>query len=63
VADKQHETPTKFLDRRVVERYLRKGLLDEKEYARILKTLPDAGEKAVKVDTEFTPASEIGPAR
>jgi hypothetical protein len=63
VADKQHEIPTKFLDRRVVERYLRKGLLDEKEYARILKSLPDATEKAVKVDTEFTPAAEIGPAR
>jgi hypothetical protein len=63
VADKQHEIPTKYLDRRVVERYLRKGLLDDKEYARILKSLPDLGERAVKVETEFTPTGEIGPAR
>jgi len=63
VADKQHELPLKYLDRRVVERYVKKGLVDEKEYARLLKTLPDLQEKASTVDTEFTTADELGPAR
>jgi len=63
VADKQHEFPNKYLDRRVVERYLKKGLIDEKEYARLLKALPDLADRAVKVDTEFTTADELGPAR
>jgi hypothetical protein len=63
VADKQHELPLKYLDRRVVERYVKKGLVDEKEYARLLKTLPDLAEKAQTVDTEFTDADELGPAR
>jgi hypothetical protein len=63
VADKQHELPPKYLDRRVVERYVKKGLVDEKEYARLLKTLPDLAEKAETVDTEFTTADELGPAR
>ena len=63
VADKQHELPLKYLDRRVVERYVKKGLVDEKEYARLLKTLPDLQEKASTVDTESTTADELGPAR
>jgi hypothetical protein len=63
VADKQHELPLKYLDRRVVERYVKKGLVDEKEYARLMKTLPDLAEKASTVDTEFTTADELGPAR
>jgi hypothetical protein len=63
VADKQHDLPLKYLDRRVVERYIKKGLVDEKEYARLLKTLPDLAEKAAKVETDFTSADELGPAR
>jgi len=63
VADKQHDLPMKYLDRRVVERYLKKGLIDEKEYARLLKSLPDLAEKAAKVETDFSSADELGPAR
>jgi hypothetical protein len=51
------------LDRRVVERYLKTGKLDEKEYQKYLKTLPDLTEGASKVDTEFEPAGELGPSR
>ncbi len=57
------DLPVKFYDRRVVERYLKKGLLDEKEHARYLKTLPDLQESASKIDTEFTSIGELGPAR
>jgi hypothetical protein len=63
VAEKQHDLPAKYLDRRVVERYMKKGLLDEKEYARLLKALPDLAEKAAKVETDFSSTDELGPAR
>ncbi|HEX9576078.1 MAG TPA: hypothetical protein VF994_18445 [Myxococcales bacterium] len=63
MADKQHDLPLKYLDRRVVERYIKKGLVDEKEYARLLKTLPDLAEKAAKVETDFSSTDELGPAR
>lgn len=63
MAEKQHDLPPKYLDRRVVERYIKKGLLDEKEYARLLKGLPDLAEKAARVETDFSSADELGPAR
>jgi hypothetical protein len=63
VAEKQHELPLKYLDRRVVERYIKKGLVDEKEYARLLKSLPDSSEKAATVETDFSTTDELGPAR
>jgi hypothetical protein len=63
VADKQHDLPQKYLDRRVVERYMKKGFIDEKEYARLIKALPDLAEKAATVQTDFTTADELGPAR
>ena len=63
MADKQHEIPIRQLDRRVAERYLKKGLLDEKEYQRYLKSLPDLAEKATRIETEFQTEGEIGPAR
>ncbi len=44
---------TKYLDKRVVQRYVRKGTVDEKEYERHLKSLPDLEEKAVPVESEF----------
>ena len=34
----------KHIDKRVVNRYLRKGVVDEKEYAGFLKALPDLEE-------------------
>jgi hypothetical protein len=63
VADKQHDPPVRQIDRRVVERYLKKGLLDEKEYQRYLKALPDLADKATRIETEFQTEGEIGPAR
>jgi hypothetical protein len=63
VAEKQHELPMRYLDRRVVERYMKKGLIDEKEYARLLKALPDLAERAAAVETDFSTTDELGPAR
>lgn len=41
----------KFLDRRTIERYLRSGQIDEKEYEKYLKALPDSADKATPVET------------
>jgi pantothenate kinase len=55
VAEKKEEIPIQYLDRRVVERYLKKGLLDEKDYQRYLKALEDLTAKAGSVETELGP--------
>ena len=41
----------KQIDRRVVQRYLRKGIVDEKEYAAWLKALPDLADDALPVES------------
>ncbi|HEU4382302.1 MAG TPA: hypothetical protein VFR85_02270 [Anaeromyxobacteraceae bacterium] len=43
----------KLVDKRVAQRYLRKGLLDEKEYERHLKSLEDLADQAVPVESEM----------
>jgi hypothetical protein len=43
----------KLVDRRVVQRYVQKGLLDEKAYEQYLKKLPDVSEQAVPVESEI----------
>ena len=63
MADKKDEIPIEYLDCRVVERYIKRGLLDEKEYARHLKALEDLAEQAGSVETEFTSDGELGPSR
>ena len=63
MADKKDEIPIQYLDCRVVERYIKRGLLDEKEYARHLKALEDLAEQAGSVETEFTSDGELGPSR
>jgi hypothetical protein len=63
VAEKEREIPLQHLDRRVVERYIKKGLVDEKEYARHLKALEDLSDKAGSVETEFSIDGELGPTR
>jgi hypothetical protein len=63
VSEKEKGIPVQYLDRRVVERYIKKGLLDEKEYARYLKSLDDMAEKAGSVETEFNSVGELGPTR
>jgi hypothetical protein len=40
----------KHIDKRVVHRYLRKGVVDEREYAAHLKALPDLEGQALEVD-------------
>ena len=51
----------KLLDNRVVQRYLQKGRLDEKEYQRHLESLPDLADEAEEIESEFQPTS--APAR
>ena len=41
----------KYLDRRTVERYLRSGQIDEKDYEKYLKSLEDVAEKGAPVET------------
>ncbi len=41
----------KYLDKRIAERYLRSGQLDEKAFERHIKGLPDVAEKAVPIET------------
>ena len=60
--NKEHLNP-KYLDKRVVERYIKRGLVDEKEYGRHLKSLPDQTDQASRVDVEVTEEGELGPAR
>ena len=40
----------KLLDKRVVQRYLKKNRVDEKDYERHLKSLPDLAESAVPME-------------
>jgi hypothetical protein len=63
VAEKKEEISLRYLDRRTVERYLKRGMIDEKEYARYLKSLEDLSENAGSVETEFTSGGELGPTR
>ena len=41
------------IDKRVVHRYLRKGIVDEKEYDRFTKSLPDLAEKAMPIEASI----------
>lgn len=63
MSEKEKEIPVRYLDRRVVERYIKRGALDEKEYHKLLKALPDLAESAGSVETEFTEVEGLGPAR
>jgi hypothetical protein len=42
----------KIIDKRVVRRNVRKGLLDEKDFDRHIKALPDVADQAVPVESE-----------
>ncbi len=41
----------KLVDKRVAHRYLKKGRLDEKDYERYMKSLPDLAEQAVSIES------------
>jgi hypothetical protein len=40
----------RHVDKRVALRYLRKGVLDEKDFERHLKSLPDLAEQAMPIE-------------
>jgi hypothetical protein len=40
----------KQIDKRVANRYVRKGVLDEKDFERHLKSLPDLAEQAMPIE-------------
>ncbi len=56
----------KLLDKRVAQRYLRKGRLEEKDWQKHLQALPDLEDRAEDVESEFestaTPRPAGGPA-
>ena len=45
----------RLVDKRVVHRYVKKGIVDEKEFEQHLKKLPDLADQAVAVEPEFEP--------
>jgi hypothetical protein len=40
----------RHIDKRVAHRYLRKGVVDEKDFDRYIKTLPDLAEHAMPIE-------------
>ncbi len=47
------EIDRKIVDKRVVQRYLKKGRLDDKDYDKYVKSLPDLAEQAVPIESAF----------
>jgi len=47
------DNQTKLLDKRVAQRYVRKGLLDEKEWEKHLKSLPDLAGQAMPIESDL----------
>jgi len=43
----------KRADKRTAERYIKLGLLDEKDYEKHLKSLPDLADKAAPVEADL----------
>jgi hypothetical protein len=40
----------KTIDKRVVSRYVRRGIVDEKDYQQHLKSLPDLADQALDIE-------------
>jgi hypothetical protein len=47
------EIENRNVDKRVVTRYLRKGIVDEKDYEKHMKGLPDLADQAVPVEASI----------
>jgi hypothetical protein len=47
------EIERKLIDKRVAHRYIKKGRLDEKEYEKHLKSLPDLADRAVPIESDL----------
>ena len=45
----------KLLDKRVAQRFIKKGQLSEKDYERHIKSLPDLAERAAAVEATIEP--------
>lgn len=43
----------RLVDKRVAQRYVRKGIVDEKDYEKHIKSLPDLAEQAVPVEASI----------
>ncbi len=41
----------KLVDKRVANRYLKKGRLDEKDYEKHIKSLPDLADQAIPIES------------
>jgi len=50
----------KLVDKRVAHRYVRKGLVDEKDYEKYVKGLPDLADQAAPVEASFGHAGADG---
>ena len=44
---------TRLMDKRVAHRYVRKGIIDEKEFEKHLKSLPDLADQALTVEASM----------
>ncbi len=53
------EIENKLVDRRTAHRYLRKGVLDEKEYEKHLKSLPDLADQAVPIEAAMEGEDDV----
>ncbi len=43
----------RLIDKRVAHRYVRKGVLDEKDYEKHMKSLPDLADRALTVEASM----------
>ena len=43
----------KLVDKRVAHRYVRKGVLEEKDFERYMKSLPDLAEQAMPIEASM----------
>ena len=41
----------RLIDKRVANRYVRKGLVDEKDYEKYMKALPDLADQALPIES------------
>ena len=60
MAKQQAQYPDKVLDRRVVDRYVRKGALSERDLAKQLKELPDMASASEPLNLDDAPATGNG---
>jgi hypothetical protein len=49
----------KLIDKRVVNRYVRKGIVEDKTYRDLLKDLPDLAEEALPVEASMGHAADF----